>query len=496
MSSAHPAKNGATRDASRSPAVPIGVRTRAVVSGHWVLVALGTALGLAALSFFLFPAWLSPSGDAQPPPVVVSVPAPPPAMQKADPATTVRQRLGAEEAAARYREQHEALAQQGAATWANAEWTAAAARADEATAAVQAREYARTIERYNDATQRLAAISGQAEAAFGRALADGEAAIEARASAKAVKSFQLALKIRPEDKKAKQGLDRAKQLDDVLARLAAGESQESAGALKAAREEYAAAAALDPRFAPARAALTRIDRRLAAQRFDQLMTQGLAQLQRSDWSGAERSFIAALSARPNHSSAADGLARAKEGLQRDTLVRLQRETRDLEAAEQWEEALAAYRRAEAIDPTIDFAGQGIARAGRMIALQTRIEGYLANPQRLYSASVRDEAQQLLAALDNEAAGGPRLAQSRQRLEIALERATAKITVRLTSDNATEVTLYQVGRLGRFQERAVTLTPGTYTLVGSRPGYRDVRVELVVAPDSEPPRIFIACEERV
>lgn len=69
-------------------------------------------------------------------------------------------------------------------------------------------------------------------------------------------------------------------------------------------------------------------------------------------------------------------------------------------------------------------------------------------------------------------------------------------MRLTSDNATEVTLYRVGRLGRFQERAVTLTPGTYTLVGSRPGYRDVRVELVVAPDSEPPRIFIACEERV
>jgi tetratricopeptide (TPR) repeat protein len=266
--------------------------------------------------------------------------------------------------------------------------------------------------------------------------------------------------------------------------------------LEPARQEYAAAAALDPEFAPARAALTRVDRRLAAQRFDQLMTRGLAHLQRSDWSGAERSFSAALKTRPGHPSAADGLARAKEGLQRDTLARLQREARDLEAAERWEEARAAYRRAEAIDPTIDFARQGIARSSRMIAFRARIDGYLVEPQRLYSASVRDEARQFLAALDNETAGGPRLAEGKRRLETALKRATTKITVRLASDNATEVTLYRVGRLGRFQERAVTLTPGTYTLVGSRPGYRDVRVELVVAPDSDPPRVFIACEERV
>ena len=74
---------------------------------------------------------------------------------------------------------------------------------------------------------------------------------------------------------------------------------------------------------------------LAGQRFDQLMTQGLAQLQRSDWAGAERSFRAALKMRPDHSSAADGLARAREGLQRDTLTGLQREASNLEAAERW-----------------------------------------------------------------------------------------------------------------------------------------------------------------
>jgi hypothetical protein len=110
--------------------------------------------------------------------------------------------------------------------------------------------------------------------------------------------------------------------------------------------------------------------------------------------------------------------------------------------------------------------------------------------------VREEARQLLAALDREAAVGPRLKQERQRLDAALKRATTKVTVRLASDNATEVTLQRVGSLGRFQDREVALTPGTYTLVGSRPGYKDVRVEVIVEPEAPVQPIFVACEERV
>lgn len=493
MSSAHPAEDGPNNAASSPSSVPVGVRMRAVASGRWIALALVAALGLAVLVFIMVPAWLEPPRSRTPPTTALTPPAP---ASRGDPAETVRQRLLAEEAASRYRESREALRKRNAPLWAPEDWAAASARGDEAAAAVAARDHARAIELYDGATRRLAAISVQADAAFTRALAAGHAAIEAHASVEAAKAFQLALDIRPEDSKAKRGLDRANRLDEVLARLAAGESQEKSGALARARAEYAAAVELDSEFAPARAALSRVDGRLAAQRFDELMTRGLAQLARSDWPGAERSFSAALKIRPAQSAAADGLSRAKQGRQRDTLAQLQREARALESAERWEEALAAYRRAEVIDPVVDFAREGIARSNRMIAVKARMASYLATPQRLYSAPVREEARRFLASLDNEAGSGPRLAQDRERLEAALERATAKITVRLASDNVTEVTLYRVGRLGRFQDREVDLTPGTYTLVGSRPGYKDVRVQLIVAPGSTPSRVFIACEERV
>jgi hypothetical protein len=277
-----------------------------------------------------------------------------------------------------------------------------------------------------------------------------------------------------ESKKARQELPRAERLEKIPAQPTPSDAGE-----KAAKPE-----------------LARAESRLAGQQFDKLMTHGLGQLERSDWPGAERSFSAALKLRPADRSAADGLARAKEGGQRNALARLQREAQAFESAERWEEALAAYQRAAAIDPAVDFARQGAARGERMIRLHARIDGYLASPDRLYSPRVREEAQQFLAALDREAAAGPRLAQERSRLDAALKRATTKVTVRLASDNATEVTLQRVGPLGRFQDREVALTPGTYTLVGSRPGYKDVRVEMIVDPDAPAQRVFVACEERV
>ncbi|HSO07651.1 MAG TPA: hypothetical protein VLW45_10440, partial [Pelomicrobium sp.] len=304
------------------------------------------------------------------------------------------------------------------------------------------------------------------------------------------------LLIRPDDARARRGLDRAGTADDVRARVAAGEALERDGKLAEAREAYAAAVALDPGHEPARAALARVDGRLASQRFEALMTRGLAQLEQSDWASAERSFVAALQLRAGSAPAADGLARARAGLQREQLANLQAEGRQHESAERWDDALAAYRRAAALDPTVDFAAEGIARSERRIALHARIAAFLADPQRLYSPRVRDEAQQLLAALASESAAGPRLAAERQRLAAAVQRAATEVTLQLASDNATDVVLYRVGPLGRFHAREVTLTPGTYTLVGSRPGYRDVRVEVTLEPGRPAPRVFIACEERV
>jgi hypothetical protein len=59
-----------------------------------------------------------------------------------------------------------------------------------------------------------------------------------------------------------------------------------------------------------------------------------------------------------------------------------------------------------------------------------------------------------------------------------------------------VTVYRVGPLGQFKTRDVELLPGTYAVVGSRAGYKDVRIELTVDPDAPAPKAFVACKEPV
>jgi len=61
---------------------------------------------------------------------------------------------------------------------------------------------------------------------------------------------------------------------------------------------------------------------------------------------------------------------------------------------------------------------------------------------------------------------------------------------------TDVVVYRVGRLGAFSRHELNLKPGAYTVVGTRDGYRDVRLRLVVIPGSPPDPLVVRCTERL
>jgi len=265
---------------------------------------------------------------------------------------------------------------------------------------------------------------------------------------------------------------------------------------EAAPPDRAVAPAKGPAKSPADEASPRADRNVADQRFAQLMSRGLAHADRAEWPDAERAFRAAAQLRPADRAAADGLARAMEGLERGQVAALRSAARQFESEERWADALAAYRKALRIDSTLEFAKRGSEHSERMARLHAELDAVLADPKRLYSPPVRDAARKVLAAADAVPGGGPRLAEARARLEAALRRATTPIAVRLTSDEATDVTVYRVGPFGRFQARDLELLPGTYTVVGARAGYKDVRIELTVEPGAPAPKVFVACREPV
>jgi len=71
-----------------------------------------------------------------------------------------------------------------------------------------------------------------------------------------------------------------------------------------------------------------------------------------------------------------------------------------------------------------------------------------------------------------------------------------VRLELVSDNATEVQIQRVGTFGTFSKREIELKPGKYTVVGTRPGFRDVRRDVTIAPGRDVQTISVSCVEPI
>jgi len=92
--------------------------------------------------------------------------------------------------------------------------------------------------------------------------------------------------------------------------------------------------------------------------------------------------------------------------------------------------------------------------------------------------------------------GARLGEQISELERIVVLASTPLTVELRSDELTNVTLYRVGPLGTFAATQVELRPGNYRAQGSRNGYRDVLVDIIVRPGREIPPVEVRCVEPI
>jgi hypothetical protein len=82
------------------------------------------------------------------------------------------------------------------------------------------------------------------------------------------------------------------------------------------------------------------------------------------------------------------------------------------------------------------------------------------------------------------------------LSSLVQAAKTPVRVVIESDHLTHVAIYRVGKLGLFARHELSLRPGTYTVVGSRDGYRDERLELTVKPGPEPIRVTVVCHVKI
>lgn len=461
------------------------------------------ALGLVAVGvvFFVLPKVVEREQPAQQAPTAPVAAAPKVEDQAAekkelDFAALAKAKQAAEELRASLDERLQKLESRAVAQWGGEEFSRANSLLAAADQDVAAREYTAAEQKLNEISPLLDAMEKRAPQVLAEQLKAGAQALKEGRSEDAKAAFELALKIEPNNQVASRGLKRAGTLDQVLALLTKAEGLEKEGNATAALESFQKALALDAEATRASEGIARITSRQASDAFASAMASGYSALAATNYSQAREAFEAARRIRPDAPEIPQALRQIEQEQRTGVIgVKLQ-EAQQLESQEKWSEALKVYRSVLELDSTVAAANDGVARTSPRASLNEQLEMYLTQPERLFSQSVRTVAKETLARASSIANPGPILSRQIKTLGEWLTRADVPVPVALHSDNITQVTIYRVGDLGAFEQRSLELVPGSYTVVGTRPGYRDVRREISVMPGAAPEPVVIRCEDKI
>lgn len=366
----------------------------------------------------------------------------------------------------------------------------------EADALFMNKDYVSASRKYVEALSIVNRLTLQSNDALDRLLEEGRQAMSEGNGKRAVHKFNVALMIDPGNELARLSLDRARKIESVTRLIESGMRNENQGNLPFALTDYREALELDPQSETARIAFNRVKGLIAQDEFQQLMSSGFTALHNKAHEAARVAFLKAKSFKPNSSEVRDALAQVDQAIRLARIETLREKALAAEKLEEWDLALEAYLSVLKIDNAIQFAIQGKAESLERIRIDKNLEFYLEKPAVLESDRHLDNAVLLLEEGLKIEPKGPRMTEQIEKLDRLVKIAKTPVRITLESDNLTEVAVYKVGRLGKFQTRNLDLRPGTYTVVGTRDGYKDVRLTMVVKAGGKNLRVALKCEERI
>ncbi len=417
-------------------------------------------------------------------------------VQAKPPAQVALEKEEAEQRLADYLLAKKALDGKGGAEWGGSLYTQMAQSGQEADALFMSKAYASASDKYEDALSKAKALTNGREKAFRRLMREGRIAMAEGDGKRAQHKFGLALMIDPTNQLAQKNLDRAKKIEIVIRLIDSAKRHEKLNNLPFALADYQEAMKLDSESDQAREGFDRIKGLIAEEQFKQLMSSGFAALQNNEYERARETFLKAQSFKPDSIGVQDALAQVDQAIRLARIETLRKEALAAEQAEDWKKTLESYLAVIEIDPAIQFAVQGKVLSQERVKLEKRLSFYLGRPSLLESDRHLQNAILLLQEARKMEPMGPRLTSQTERLDQLVTTAQTPVRVTLESDNLTQVAVYKVGRLGSFTSRDLDLRPGTYTVVGTRNGYKDVRQQIVVKAGQKVVRVTVVCKEKI
>lgn len=223
--------------------------------------------------------------------------------------------------------------------------------------------------------------------------------------------------------------------------------------------------------------------------FRRAISEGFKALDAGNPVAAEAAFGRALALSPDNPAAQDGMKEAKRQV---TAMRAQEVKKALQEHLEYEDFARAKQALDELE-TLSQSAAAPFREPVLGALEAErgLDRYLTAPRRLETPAGRDLAQALVA---DETNYGGRIATKRLELQALLAKRTAFAKLVLNVRGCRSVRLKPGREVGAKRITQLEVRPGTYQVVGTRPGFRDFRQQISLAPGDER-AMEVRCHER-
>lgn len=327
---------------------------------------------------------------------------------------------------------------------------------------------------------------------FSTYLEEGFALLEQEYDVEATILFEKALSIIPNDKNALNGLERASVFKEVMKFQKEAELYIKVGDYDVAYQLVTKATILDSANKKTKYLSIKLDKLILERDLSIAIDEGYFYLENNDYKNARESFEHALKIDNVSQSALTGLNLVGEGEKRVQINTDRLMAEKYFADEQFLKSVNFYSSILKIDSSLAFAVSGLSRANEYINLEGQMDRYLNRPDRVSSKAVFLEANKLLVKL-RSLQFGKRLEQKRQDLSTLIDKYSSFVTLKISSDNKTQISIQNGENLGTFLDKEIKIYPGKYTFIGKRKNYVTVRKILEITNTTS---LFLSCQEKI
>lgn len=392
--------------------------------------------------------------------------------------------------------QQEVLQEAKIALWGQVPYEVALASAQQGDQHYRDRDFASAIAGYSDALAQLTQLTDSIPALATAAAIRATDAIEIFEELDAQKQLALLEALAPNHNDIVTLTERIEALPSVAQLFASARQSQSQANWNDAKIAIDAAAKADPKHQAVNLAQTEIQAAWQEAMFEETLGRAYAAIADNEFGIAAGLIQEANAFKGSNEALNQAKATLTLAETSATLRRLEQEANIAIEQEDWQGVINVYREALDVDPSIQFAQQGLPLAQSRLQLDQEIDAVLNAPERLQDRAVAAASERLLDRALTVTPAGPALTLQIQTLRNLIDNANRVVDVRIESDGLTHLTLLRHSNIGPTQGHQTRLRPGKYTLRGTRVGYRDILVNFEIKPEDKDLRVFAACSEQI